>query len=351
MSAPETSATAATAVPTPPVRLEYRTIHGYRRAFRIAGSGPAILLIHGITDNSSTWDEVIGDLARTHTVIAPDLLGHGLSDKPRADYSVAAFANGMRDLLVVLGISKVTVVGHSLGGGVAMQFCYQFPRFVERAVLVAPGGVSDGVTPFLRMAALPGARTVMRALSLPGVLPALRGTARALSRIDDSAGLPERLAPRHWFVDHPDLLRVVGDLTDSEAQAAFVRTLRSAVDWRGQSITTLDRAHSVENLPLLMIWGDRDPVIPARHAELFGAVVPSAQVEMFPGSGHFPFHDDPERFVGLVEDFIALTDPIEFDPVRWRELMSSGQRIDGFDGDQKLLDQVRLAMEDERNAS
>ena len=113
------------------VRIEYHTIHGYRRAYRIAGSGPALLLIHGIGDNSSTWDEVIPILAQHYTVIAPDLLGHGESDKPRADYSVPAFANGMRDLLVVLGISKVTVVGHSLGGGVAMQFCYQFPRFAE----------------------------------------------------------------------------------------------------------------------------------------------------------------------------------------------------------------------------
>ncbi|WP_142394137.1 alpha/beta fold hydrolase, partial [Mycobacterium avium] len=117
-------------------RLEFRTIHGYRRAYRIAGSGPAILLIHGIGDNSTTWNTVQAKLAQRFTVIAPDLLGHGQSDKPRADYSVAAYANGMRDLLAVLDIERVTIVGHSLGGGVAMQFAYQFPHLVERLILV-----------------------------------------------------------------------------------------------------------------------------------------------------------------------------------------------------------------------
>lgn len=126
-------------------RLAFRTIHGYRRAYRIAGSGPVLLLIHGIGDNSATWDSVHAQLAEHFTVIAPDLLGHGQSDKPRADYSVAAYANGMRDLLAVLDIERVTVVGHSLGGGVAMQFTYQFPHLVERLILVAPGGVTKDV--------------------------------------------------------------------------------------------------------------------------------------------------------------------------------------------------------------
>src|SRR5882757_1543722 len=141
--------------------LEYRTIHGYQRAFRVAGSGPAILLIHGIGDNSTTWSTVQSKLAQRFTVIAPDLLGHGKSDKPRADYSVAAYANGMRDLLSVLDIDKVTVVGHSLGGGVAMQFAYQFPERTERMVLVAPGGLGKEVSLALRAASLPGSEYVL----------------------------------------------------------------------------------------------------------------------------------------------------------------------------------------------
>ncbi|MET0318512.1 MAG: alpha/beta hydrolase, partial [Rhodococcus fascians] len=155
-------------------RLEFHTIHGYRRAVRIAGSGPALLLIHGIGDNSTTWDRIIPHLARHHTVIAPDLLGHGLSDKPRADYTVAGFANGLRDLLSVLDLQKVTVVGHSLGGGVASQFTYQFPEMVERLVLVDAGGVSSEVHPVLRLGAVPGLVAALRLVGLPGAPLVLR---------------------------------------------------------------------------------------------------------------------------------------------------------------------------------
>lgn len=134
-------------VPDTEPRMVFRTIHGYRRAFRLAGSGPVLVLIHGIGDNSSTWLDVIPHLAKKYTVIAPDLLGHGRSDKPRADYSVAAYANGVRDLLSVLGVERATIIGHSLGGGVAMQFGYQFPEMIERLVLVSSGGVTKGVHP------------------------------------------------------------------------------------------------------------------------------------------------------------------------------------------------------------
>src|SRR6202035_2127600 len=152
--------------------LQFRTLHGYRRAFRIAGSGPVILLIHGIGDNSTTWETVQAKLAQRFTVIAVDLLGHGQSDKPRADYSVAAYANGMRDLLSVLEIERATVVGHSLGGGVAMQFAYQFPHLVERLGLGGAGGVTKDVNIVLRLAALPmgseGRAAARAAVGVPG---------------------------------------------------------------------------------------------------------------------------------------------------------------------------------------
>jgi pimeloyl-ACP methyl ester carboxylesterase len=169
--------------------LQFRTIHGYRRAFRIAGSGPALLLIHGIGDNSTAWEPVHAQLARRFTVIAPDLLGHGQSDKPRADYSVAAYANGMRDLLSVLDIEKVTVVGHSLGGGVAMQFAYQFPQLVDRLILVGAGGVTKDVNIALRFAALP-AGGVGRAAhhGRAGAHSGSRGAGRVRAHGPDCAG-------------------------------------------------------------------------------------------------------------------------------------------------------------------
>src|SRR3978361_247693 len=153
-----------------PPSLQFRTIHGYRRAFRVSGSGPAILLIHGVGDNSTTWETVQTRLAQRFTVIAPDLLGHGESDKPRADYSVAAFANGMRDLLTVLGVDRVTLVGHSMGGGVAMQFAYQFPERTDRLGRGSTGGLGREVNPLLILASLPGAEALLSLLlRIPGM--------------------------------------------------------------------------------------------------------------------------------------------------------------------------------------
>ncbi len=180
--------------------LQFRTIHGYRRAFRVAGSGPAILLIHGIGDNSTTWSTVQTKLAQRFTVIAPDLLGHGKSDKPRADYSVAAYANGMRDLLSVLDIDQVTVVGHSLGGGVAMQFAYQFPQLVDRLILVGAGGVTKDVNVALRIASLPMGSEALALLRLPLVLPALQVVGRVAGAVFGSTGLGR---------DLPDVLRIL----------------------------------------------------------------------------------------------------------------------------------------------
>src|SRR5690349_2211099 len=295
--------------------LEYRTIHGYRRAFRVAGSGPAILLIHGIGDNSTTWSTVQSALAQRFTVIAPDLLGHGKSDKPRADYSVAAYANGMRDLLSVLDVERVTVVGHSLGGGVAMQFAYQFPQLVDRLVLVGAGGVTKDVNVALRIAALPMATEALALLRLPLVLPALQAAGRIGGALFGSTGLGR---------DLPDVLRVLSDLPEPTASSAFARTLRAVVDWRGQVVTMLDRCYLTESVPVQLIWGTHDSVIPVSHAWLAHSAMPGSALEIFDGSGHFPFHDDPDRFVAVVQHFIDTTMPAEYDHELLRGLLRTG---------------------------
>ena len=295
--------------------LQFRTIHGYRRAFRIAGSGPAILLIHGIGDNSTTWSSVQSTLAQRFTVIAPDLLGHGKSDKPRADYSVAAYANGMRDLLSVLDIERVTVVGHSLGGGVAMQFAYQFPQLVDRLILVGAGGVTKDVNFALRIASLPMGSEALALLRLPLVLPALQAAGRVAGFAIGSTGLGR---------DLPQMLRILEDLPEPTASSAFARTLRAVVDWRGQVVTMLDRCYLTESVPVQLIWGSRDSVIPVSHARLAHAAMPGSQLEIFEGSGHFPFHDDPDRFVEIVEQFIDATRPAEYDQDLLRGLLRTG---------------------------
>lgn len=291
------------------------TVHGYRRAFRIAGSGPAILLIHGIGDNSTTWNGVHAKLAQRFTVIAPDLLGHGQSDKPRADYSVAAYANGMRDLLSVLDIERVTIVGHSLGGGVAMQFAYQFPQLVDRLILVSAGGVTKDVNIVFRLASLPMGSEAMALLRLPLVLPAVQIAGRIVGKAIGTTSLGH---------DLPNVLRILDDLPEPTASAAFGRTLRAVVDWRGQMVTMLDRCYLTEAIPVQIIWGTKDVVLPVRHAHMAHAAMPGSQLEIFEGSGHFPFHDDPARFIDIVERFMDTTEPAEYDQAALRALLRRG---------------------------
>jgi pimeloyl-ACP methyl ester carboxylesterase len=297
----------------PPLVREKRVVHGHRRAFVRAGSGPALLLLHGIGNNCQTWAGVIGRLAETHTVIAPDLLGHGESDKPRGDYSIAAYANAMRDLLTVLDIERATVVGHSLGGGIALQFAYQFPERCERLVLVGSGGLGPELSAGLRAAALPGAELVLTALT--GVSGPLRVGMQAIERVGRLAGW-KRVGD---LAEAGDALLA---LKDVEARRAFLRTLRGVVDARGQAVTALDRLYLADAVPLLVIWGSRDPIVPAQHAETVRAMVPSARVHVFDGAGHWPHLDEPDRFCDLLLDFISTSEPAAHDQASWRRLLA-----------------------------
>ena len=290
-------------------------LHGHPVTYRMLGEGPPLLLLHGITSSSQTWADVLPGLAERHTVIAPDLLGHGQSDKPRADYSVAAYANGMRDLLTVLDIEQATVVGHSLGGGVAMQFAYQFPQLVERLILVGAGGVTSDVNIALRFASLPVGAEALALLRLPLVLPALQTAGRLLGAVVGSTGIGR---------DIPNMLRILADLPEPMASSAFTRTLRAVVDWRGQVVTMLDRCYLTESVPVQLIWGEQDAVIPVSHAQMAHAAMPGSRLEIFEKSGHFPFHDNPDRFVELVEAFIDSSEPATYDQDALRDLLRKG---------------------------
>ena len=288
-----------------------RVVHGYERAYRMAGRGPALLFLHGIGDDSSTWLDLLASLSADFTVIAPDLLGHGASAKPRADYSVAAYACGMRDLLTTLDVDRVTVVGHSLGGGVAMQFAYQFPERCERLVLVGSGGVGAGVHPLLRLAAAPGAGLVLPLLGTPPAVAALRGFAGLLRVFDDA--------------DLDYVLTRYARLVEPGTRSAFLRTLRSVVDWRGQVVNMLDRCYLTEGIPTLLVWGTEDRVVPSGHALRAHRAMPGSRLVLFEGAGHFPHRSDPERFLEILREFLAQTPPAEYDRARWGELLRVGR--------------------------
>ena len=297
--------------PTDSFAPRTRVVHGYERAYRMAGRGPALLFLHGIGDDSSTWLDLLASLSADFTVIAPDLLGHGSSAKPRADYSVAAYACGMRDLLTTLDVDRVTVVGHSLGGGVAMQFAYQFPERCERLVLVGSGGVGAGVHPLLRLAAAPGAGLVLPLLGTPPAVAALRGFAGLLRVFDDA--------------DLDYVLTRYARLVEPGTRSAFLRTLRSVVDWRGQVVNMLDRCYLTEGIPTLLVWGTEDRVVPSGHALRAHRAMPGSRLVLFEGAGHFPHRSDPERFLEILREFVAETPPARYDRARWGKLLRAGR--------------------------
>ncbi|GAB3196959.1 alpha/beta hydrolase [Nocardioides hungaricus] len=296
-----------------PYDVEFVTIHGHRRAFVKVGKGPALLLLHGVGCDHTSWDEVIEPLSRRHTVIAPDLLGHGQSDKPRADYTLGGFANGMRDLLTVLGIDKVTVIGHSFGGGVAMQFAYQFPERTERLMLVASGGLGPEVSPGIRMISTPGFDQVMGVLTLPGLRHAGVLGLRALSA-----------APWKVTRDLDEVARIFDTFKDRRARQAVRHVVRAVVDWQGQIVTMADRAYLTEEMPLWVVWGRDDTVIPVRHASNAAALAPRSRIEVIPDAGHFPHKDHPERFAAIVSDFVRSTRPASYSRARFRALLKTG---------------------------
>jgi pimeloyl-ACP methyl ester carboxylesterase len=300
--------------------VEVVTVHGHRRAYVKTGSGPPVLLLHGLGGSHETWDGIIPALAEHHTVIAPDLLGHGRSDKPRADYSIGGYANGMRDLLSVLGIDKVTVVGHSFGGGVAMQLAYQYPARCERLVLVGTGGLGPEVSPFLRLLTVPGSGTVLAALTATPLRQAVAAAARvALSLPRIGLG---RIVP-NWR-EGPEILDGFGALRDPAARSAFLHVLRAAVDRRGQVITMLDRSYLAVSMPVLLVWGADDPVIPVTHARRGAEAIPGSELVVLDDAGHFPFRDRPDAFVEAIELFIASNAPMRHDPAEFRALLRTG---------------------------
>jgi pimeloyl-ACP methyl ester carboxylesterase len=283
-------------------------LHGHRVCFRLEGEGPVVVLIHGITGRSDQWVPAIEHLAAEHTVLAPDLLGHGESAKPRGDYSLGAYASAVRDIMVALGHDRATVVGHSLGGGIAMQFAYQFPERIERLVLVNSGGLGRDVHPMLRASTLPGSELVLPLLTHATLLAGGESIGRALGRIGLQAG-----------TDMAEIARGFASLGDAEARHAFIQTMRAVLDPGGQRVSALDRLYLTEDLPSLLVWGTNDPIIPVEHGREAHELMPGSRLELLDGLGHFPQLEDPHGFAKLLADFIAETDAAELDTATIRE--------------------------------
>lgn len=286
-------------------------LHGHRVIYRIAGSGPPVVLVHGMVNSSRHWETVALRLAEDHTVIAPDLLGHGDSAAVRGDYSLGAHAASIRDLLATIGIDRATLVGHSLGGGVAMQFFYQFPQRTERLVLVSSGGLGREVSPLLRAAALPGAAAVVWLAAHPRLMTELDRAGERLSRRGSAKGtLLQAVA------------RALRPLEQPGARKAFLQTLRSVIDFHGQRVSARDRLYLLRPMPTLIVWGERDNTIPLDHGREAHHAIPRSRFETLPRAAHFPHLEDPEGLAAVLGDFLRTTEPGHIDDADWGDVVA-----------------------------
>jgi pimeloyl-ACP methyl ester carboxylesterase len=295
---------------------EYEEIelHGHRVGFQAAGSGEQlVVLLHGITSTAEAWRKVMPRLAERYTVIAPDLIGHGRSAKPRGDYSLSAYAAGVRDLLAVLGYERGTVVGHSFGGGIAMQFSYLFPEYTERMALMASGGLGREVNPLLRAAVLPGSEWVLPLLAREWSVKAGDAVRSVAGKLGLEAG-----------PDLAEFARGYASLTEEGASDAFIHTMRSVIDHEGQRVSALDRLYLADQLPTIFIWGDSDPVIPVEHGRNAHRIVAHSRYVEIEGSGHWPMLDAPDRIVRELTEFMEETEPFEWSPESVRERLRRG---------------------------
>jgi pimeloyl-ACP methyl ester carboxylesterase len=286
------------------------SLHGNRVSYRTGGDGPLLVLVHGITSSSASWEPVLPALAERFTVLAPDLLGHGQSDKPAGDYSLGSHACLIRDLMLALGHGPGTMVGHSLGGGVAMQLSYQFPELTHRLVLVSSGGLGREVSLFLRAVTLPGSELVLPLIASRPVIDAGTGVGRLLGGLGLQAG-----------PDLGEIARGIASLNELGARRAFVHTARAVIDVGGQRVDARDRLYLAEAVPSMLVWGEEDPIIPAKHGIRAQKLMPGSRLELFEGAGHFPHLHDPLRFVSLLTEFVDGTEPADVGLDRARELM------------------------------
>jgi pimeloyl-ACP methyl ester carboxylesterase len=302
---------AATMVGVNAMESKTVSLHGRPVAYAEAGSGPVLLLIHGMAGTYENWQAVIEPLAQHHTVVAPDLPGHGTSAPGGGDYSLGALAAGLRDLLIALGHDRATLVGHSLGGGIAMQFAYQFPETTERLVLVSSGGLGPEVSPVLRAATLPGADLFIAATAGPG-----RAVGSALARGLAAVGLRPS-------ADVAEVARGYASLVDPDRRAAFLATLRAVVGTEGQRVHAGDRLYLAEGMPVLIMWGRGDRMIPVHHGEHAHQAIPGSRLEIFDGVGHLPQLEAPARFVAVLERFLEETEPAQWNTKRWRARLTA----------------------------
>ena len=268
----------------------YVDIGNITMRYRVVGSGDPVILLHGIGGFLEYWDANIEALAQGQQVYALDMLGFGRSTKPPAAYTLAFLAQNVQAFAHALQLDRVSLVGLSLGGGVALQFARMFPSRVRKLVLVASAGLGRRIGASLRLATLP-------VLGELFTRPSPAGTARAYRSI----------------VADP---RCIGDAwlntayqmaLESGAQRTFLSALRASANVLGvRPHAYKPIVHDLPRItaPTLVVWGKQDPLVPAAYAHVAAQGLPHARLHLFHRCGHLPQLEYVDAFNQLVRTFL-----------------------------------------------
>jgi pimeloyl-ACP methyl ester carboxylesterase len=257
-----------------------------------------VVLLHGLNDSHLTWRQIAPELAHDRRVIALDLPGHGDSERPDTRYELAWYAQIVARWIDVLGLGprgQVDIVGHSLGGGIALTLLAVCRPRIRRLVLAAPGGLGKEIVFLLRLASVSG---IVERFGQPFM------------------AVGTRLALRRWRDKLPSgHLAEVSAMNSRRGSArAFARTVRGLVNWSGQRHSFNLHAHEIVDLPpIAILWGDRDSVLPIGHGKALAQGIEGIKLTEFIGCGHYLHHDDPNSFLKGVREAL---DASSWPPVR-----------------------------------
>ncbi len=279
----------------PEYGLERRfvTVCNFQMSYLTGGQGEPVVLLHGLGADNSTWRKVLPELARHFTVYALDMFGCGQSDKPLIEYTVEAMAHYVRLFMDAVSIKQAHLIGHSLGGGIAMQTLYFSPERVQRVVLIDSGGLGRDVHWLLRMTTLPGAHRIIGMLTDPR------------SRLLELLGKMEEYEVRPLNAEFESEIPVtMGRLRDPDVRRSFLRMLRAVGSLSGQTVSALSRLPERADRQFLLIWGERDRIIPAAHGRAAATLLPNAHLVVIPNCFHQPHIEYPLQFLQLTLDFL-----------------------------------------------
>jgi pimeloyl-ACP methyl ester carboxylesterase len=270
----------------PPSR--FVEIDGMNVHYRDEGSGPPLLLLHGTGSSLYTWDAWAASLSSTHRVVRLDLPAFGLTGpRPDGDYRQDTYVEFLDRFASKLGLAKFALAGNSLGGAIAWRFAAAHPSEVSALILVDPGGYPRKTKRLLvfRLGSLPGVGPVLEHLD-PRIL--VERTSRQVYG-DPSRVAPESIERAYDLVLRPGNRQAFGQETSVpyEDHTALLRAL---------------------NVPTLVMWGDKDALIPVSDAQRFGADIPGARVRIYEGLGHVPMEEDGPRTAADAREFLATVE-------------------------------------------